>query len=79
MYKYLPICCQVSRVALSVGSGVVKMCWRNGNDGVGELLVATLDGLIRLVDIRLGKVVADCSGHAQAILDFAQSKYVRQF
>ncbi len=69
---YVTLPSQVSRLALSVGSGVVKMAWRNG--GSGELLVATLDGLVRLVDIRLGKVVADCSGHTEAILDFAQSK-----
>ncbi len=64
----------MSRVALNVGSGVVKMSWRKGGSG-SELLVATLDGLVRLVDVRLGKVLADCSGHTEAILDFAQSKY----
>ncbi len=64
---------QVSRAAVNVGSGVVKMSWRNGNND-SELLVATLDGLIRLVDVRTAKVLADCSGHTEAILDFTQDK-----
>ena len=60
-------------MAFSVGSGVVKMVLPNASNP-HHLLVATLDGLVRLVDIRLGSVLADCSGHTQAILDFAVAK-----
>ncbi len=38
------------------------------------LLVATLEGLLRIVDIKSGKILADCSGHTKPLLDFAQSK-----
>lgn len=63
---------QVSRQAFSVGTGITKMEWRQGSHT--EVLVATLDGLVRLADIRMGKVLADFSGHSASILDFAQSR-----
>ncbi|TRY61942.1 hypothetical protein TCAL_03720 [Tigriopus californicus] len=62
---------QVSRQAFSVGTGITKMEWREGSHT--EVLVATLDGLVRLADIRMGKILADFSGHTASILDFAQS------
>lgn len=62
---------RVSRHTERVGSGVVKMACRKGSQS--EILVATLDGLVRLFDVKLGKVVADCSGHTASILDFAQT------
>ena len=43
-------------------------------NSTSEIFVATLDGLVRLIDVKLGKVVADCSGHTASILDFAQSR-----
>ena len=63
---------QVSRHSERIGSGVVKMMSRNNS--ASEIFVATLDGRVRLFDVRLGKVVADCSGHTASILDFAQSR-----
>jgi WD40 repeat protein len=63
---------QVSRHSVSVGSGITKMSWRNSHPD--EVLVATLDGFVRVVDVRQGKVVAECSGHEAAVLDMDQSK-----
>eukprot|EP00095_Tigriopus_kingsejongensis_P003273 maker-scaffold675_size187964-snap-gene-0.28 protein:Tk03273 transcript:maker-scaffold675_size187964-snap-gene-0.28-mRNA-1 annotation:"hypothetical protein DAPPUDRAFT_187565" len=40
----------VSRQAFSVGTGITKMEWRQGSST--EILVATLDGLVRLADVR---------------------------
>ena len=62
---------QLSRTAVSVGTGITKMAWRNGSQT--EVLVGTLDGLVRLVDIKAGKVLADFSGHTGSILDFDQT------
>jgi len=86
---------QASRLAVSVGAGVVKLSWRRKSNGAdscsgtaaatittsatGQLLVATLGGVVRLLDIREGKVLADCSGHSKAILDFDQSRSVANF
>ena len=53
------------------------MACRKGSQS--EILVATLDGLVRLFDVKLGKVVADCSGHTASILDFAQTRYCTYF
>lgn len=37
------------------------------------LLVATLSGTLRVVDVKVGKVVADLSGHTESLLDVSQS------
>ena len=47
------------------------MQWRRGNEN--QLFVSTIDGLVRLVDVKTGKILADCSGHTASILDFSQS------
>jgi len=76
---------QVMRHSVSVGDGVVKMRWRNscGTAGAGaaataaaassQLLVATLHGKVAVVDVKTGKVIGECSGHREAVLDFAQT------
>ena len=38
-----------------------------------HLFVATLDGKVSVVDPRSGRVVGECSGHREAVLDFAQT------
>ena len=58
---------------MNVGTGITKMTWRKGAHP-NEVFAATLDGLIRLVDVRQGKVVADCSGHEASVLDMDQSR-----
>jgi len=64
---------QVSRASVRVGSGITRLSWLG--DGRRDIvLAATLDGLVRLVDVRRGKVVADCSGHSAAVLDMAVAK-----
>ena len=35
--------------------------------------MATLDGKVSVVDPRSGHVVGECSGHREAVLDFAQT------
>ena len=60
---------QVSKSSTKVGSGLVKLAWKDS-----LILAATLDGLIRIIDPRSGKVHEDCSGHTQQILDFAVTK-----
>ena len=72
----------VKRHAVSVGDGVVKMAWRKGGGGTSSygaaslplVYVATLHGKVAVVDARLGKVVGECSGHREAVLDFAQTR-----
>ena len=59
-----------------MGSGITRLSWP-GEAGGGRrdvALAATLDGLVRLVDVRGGKVLADCSGHSAAVLDMAVAK-----
>jgi len=70
----------VKRHSVNVGDGVVKMAWRKGGgtsvSGAASLplvYVATLHGKVAVVDARLGKVVGECSGHREAVLDFAQT------
>jgi hypothetical protein len=48
------------------------LCWRNGSPH--ELLAATLDGTVSIIDVRVGKIIGSCSGHTESILDFAQSR-----
>lgn len=61
----------VKRVSVNVGDGVVKMAWRKGSATL--VYVATLHGKVVVVDARAGKVVGECSGHKEAVLDFAQT------
>ena len=56
-----------------MGSGITRLSWP-GEGRRDVVLAATLDGLVRLVDVRRGKVVADCSGHSAAVLDMAVAK-----
>ena len=69
---------QVSRHSIRVGSGITRLSWpgeAGGGSGRRDVaLAATLDGLVRLVDVRGGKVLADCSGHSAAVLDMAVAK-----
>ena len=62
----------VKRVSVNVGDGVVKMAWRKGSATL--VYVATLNGKVVVVDARAGKVVGECSGHKEAVLDFAQTR-----
>lgn len=77
---------QVMRHSVNVGDGIVKMRWRNSCGGTaaagaaaaaaaagGHLLVATLNGKVVVVDVKTGKVIGECSGHKEAVLDFAQT------
>jgi len=69
---------QVMRHSVNVGDGVVKMTWRNGSSSAAatssdELFVATLHGRVAVVNVKTGKVVGECSGHTEAILDFSQT------
>ena len=59
----------VAKVSTVLGTGLVKLAWWQNN-----ILVATFDGLIRIVDPRSGNTIADCSGHLENVLDFALSK-----
>ena len=59
----------VAKVSTALGTGLVKLAWWQNN-----ILVATFDGLIRIVDPRSGNTIADCSGHLENVLDFALSK-----
>lgn len=63
----------VKRHTVNVGDGVVKMSWRKGSTSNQQLFVATLDGKVSVVDPRSGRVVGECSGHREAVLDFAQT------
>lgn len=56
---------------MTVGTGVAGMKWRNGHEN--QLFVSTIDGLVRLIDVKSGKILADCSGHTATILSFSQS------
>ena len=62
----------VSRHSVNVGDGVVKMLWRNKPHST-QLFIATLDGVIKILETRTGKVIGDCSGHTASILDICQS------
>ena len=80
---------QVSRHSVNVGEGVVKMLWRNGKKAdtststqpngstittsSSQIFVATLDGIIKILDIRSGEILGECSGHTAGILDISQS------
>ena len=65
---------QVSRHSTNVGDGVVKIMYRkDAQRAPTQIFVATLDGLIRILDTRTGKVIGDCSGHTAGILDACQS------
>ena len=65
---------QVSRHATNVGDGVVKIMYRKvAQQNPTQIFVATLDGVIRILDTRTGKVIGDCSGHTAGILDICQS------
>ena len=59
----------VAKVSTALGTGLVKLAWWQNN-----ILVATFDGLIRIVDPRSGNTIADCSGHLENVLDFALSR-----
>ena len=65
---------QVSRHSVRVGSGITRLSWPGDGGRRDAVLAATLDGLVRLVDVRRGNVVADCSGHSAAVLDMAVAK-----
>ena len=60
---------QVSKLTTKIGSGLVKLAWKDS-----MILAATLDGLIRIVDPRSGKIIQDCSGHTLQILDFGLTR-----
>ena len=60
---------KVSRHSVRVGSGITRLSWLGGSRDL--VLAATLEGLVRIVDIRRGDVRADCSGHSAAVLDMA--------
>jgi len=76
---------QVSRHSINIGDGVVKILWRNNNasstnivpsserKNSSQIFVATLDGLVKIIDTRTGKVIGECSGHTASILDICQS------
>merc|ERR1719400_321553 len=69
---------QVSRHSVNVGDGIVKMLWRNNSvtcsdRNTSQIFVATLDGLVKILDIKTGKIIGDCSGHTAGILDICQS------
>jgi hypothetical protein len=69
-FGHLPyIFFQVAKVTSKPGTGIMKLAWRSTN-----ILVATLEGLVRVIDPRSGNVLADCSGHLAPILDFALSR-----
>jgi len=59
----------VAKVSTVLGTGLVKLAWWQN-----YILVATFDGLIRIVDPRSGNTIEDCSGHLENVLDFALSK-----
>lgn len=59
----------VAKISKVLGTGLVKLAWWQN-----YILVATFDGLIRIVDPRSGDTVADCSGHLENVLDIALSK-----
>jgi len=59
----------VAKVSKVLGTGLVKLAWWQN-----YILVATFDGLIRIVDPRSGDTIEDCSGHLENVLDFALSK-----
>ena len=59
----------MAKISTVLGTGLVKLAWCHNN-----ILVATFDGLIRLVDPRTGNTIGDCSGHLENVLDFALSK-----
>ena len=61
---------QVSKLSTKVGSGLVKLAWTKDS----MILAATLDGLIRILDPRSGKIIQDCSGHTLQILDFGLTR-----
>ena len=64
----------VSRHSTNVGEGVVKMMYRNvAQNAPVQIFVATLDGVVRIIDTRTGKIIGDCSGHTAGILDICQS------
>ena len=76
----------VSKHSINIGEGVVKMLWRNvpnatavnnvnslNRKNSSQIFVATLEGVVKILDIREGKVLADCSGHTASILDICQS------
>merc|ERR1712223_2206816 len=76
----------VSKHSINIGEGVVKMLWRNVPNATAvnninsldrknssQIFVATLEGVVKILDIREGKVLADCSGHTASILDICQS------
>ena len=60
---------QVSKLSTKIGSGLVKLAWKDS-----MILAATLDGLIRILDPRSGKIIQDCSGHTLQILDFGLTR-----
>lgn len=59
----------VAKVSTVLGTGLVKLVWWKN-----YVLVATFDGLIRIVDHRTGNTIADCSGHLENVLDVSLSK-----
>ena len=59
----------MAKVSKVLGTGLVKVAWWQN-----YILVATFDGLIRIVDPRSGDTIEDCSGHLENVLDFALSK-----
>ncbi len=61
----------MSRITAKVGTGLTKMEWRPETT---HLVVASLDGLVRLIDSKTGNVLVDCSGHMASILDFSVQK-----
>merc|ERR1719511_25195 len=76
----------VSKHSINIGEGVVKMLWRNVPNATAvnnvnsldrknssQIFVAALEGVVKILDIREGKVLADCSGHTASILDICQS------
>ena len=63
---------QIMKHSTSVGDGVVKMSWRN-NGANDQIFAATLHGIVAIVDVKTGKVIGECSGHKDAVLDFSQT------
>merc|ERR1719330_1938180 len=57
---------QVSRVSCKVGGGVTKLLL---HPAAPLIFTATLDGAVRVVDIRTGSSVAEYGGHKSNILD----------
>ena len=38
-----------------------------------QIFVATLDGIVKILDTRSGKILGECTGHTAGILDISQS------